>query len=330
MQQHPVPQNVTQYQFRLVGDMTLKQFLELAGGMLLAYLIYASNLFIVFKLPLALLGLFLGIALAFFPIEDRPLDVWFINFVKSIYAPTRFIWKKTERIPSLFLFSPHPITNTVTAVKTIKAPPIALPAAPASDLSDLETSHLTTLNSLFSALPAPAPTSHTTPIFEKPSVTVRKLTLPSPAVATDVDVASPVPVVAPIVSPPIIPPPPVVTPPPTTIFVRPTPTPAANLVTTPPKPISLPLSPQRPNLVVGVTTDPAGKLVEGAIVQIVDATGLPARAMKTNALGQFATATPLSPGTYTVEVDSGSHTFSPQQLVISDQIIPPFELRATA
>ena len=41
MQQHPVPQNVTQYQFRLVGDMTLKQFLELAGGMLLAYLIYA-------------------------------------------------------------------------------------------------------------------------------------------------------------------------------------------------------------------------------------------------------------------------------------------------
>ena len=75
MQQHPVPQNVTQYQFRLVGDMTLKQFLELAGGMLLAYLIYASNLFIVFKLPLALLGLFLGIALAFFPIEDRPLDV---------------------------------------------------------------------------------------------------------------------------------------------------------------------------------------------------------------------------------------------------------------
>ena len=104
MQQHPVPQNVTQYQFRLVGDMTLKQFLELAGCLLLAYLFYASNLIFIFKWPLVLLSIFFGIALAFFPLEDRPLDTWIINFVKAIYGPTRFNWKKSDKIPPMFIF----------------------------------------------------------------------------------------------------------------------------------------------------------------------------------------------------------------------------------
>ncbi|KKR52786.1 MAG: hypothetical protein UT88_C0021G0001, partial [Candidatus Woesebacteria bacterium GW2011_GWD2_40_19] len=34
MEQHPIPQNISSYQFRLVGDMTLKQFFQLAGGFL--------------------------------------------------------------------------------------------------------------------------------------------------------------------------------------------------------------------------------------------------------------------------------------------------------
>src|SRR5690606_27933025 len=65
--------------------------------------------------------------------------------------------------------------------------------------------------------------------------------------------------------------------------------------------ISLPVPPRSPNLIVGVATSKDGKLVEGAIVQVLDPTGLPARAMKTNALGQFATSTPLAPGTYRIE-----------------------------
>ena len=96
MQQHPIPQNVTQYQFRLVGDMTLKQFLELAGGMVLAYLFFASNLIFIVKWPLVILSLLFGAGLAFFPIEDRPLDQWITNFIKAIYQPTRFTWQKTN------------------------------------------------------------------------------------------------------------------------------------------------------------------------------------------------------------------------------------------
>src|SRR3989339_2182515 len=148
MQQHPVPQNVTQYQFRLVGDMTLKQFLELLGGILLAYLFYASNLVFIFKWPLALLSVFVGIALAFFPIEDRPLDQWVTNFLKSIYNPTRFIWKKTNKIPSFFSFTPAPTITTDTVTKTIKAPTLAPTTTPISDLSPNESARLTVLASL--------------------------------------------------------------------------------------------------------------------------------------------------------------------------------------
>jgi len=71
MQQHPIPQNVTQYQFRLVGDMTLKQFLELAFGLVLAYLFFASNLVFIFKWPLVILSILLGAGLALVAYKDR-------------------------------------------------------------------------------------------------------------------------------------------------------------------------------------------------------------------------------------------------------------------
>lgn len=97
-QQHPVPQDITGFQFKLVGDMTLKQFGELAFGAVTAYVIYASSWYPLFKWPLAFLVGFLGIALAFIPIEERPLDVWIVNFFRAIYRPTYYVWKKSSLI----------------------------------------------------------------------------------------------------------------------------------------------------------------------------------------------------------------------------------------
>jgi len=77
-----------------------------------------------------------------------------------------------------------------------------------------------------------------------------------------------------------------------------------------------------------VVVDVDSKLVENAIVQIVESGGIPARAMKTNSLGQFYTSTPLSPGTYVVEVDKDNLSFAPQQIVVNNSIMSPIELRA--
>ena len=300
MNQHPVPQNVTQYQFRLVGDMTLKQFLELAAGLILAVLFYSSNLLFIFKAPLILLSVFFGIALAFFPIEDRPLDQWIINFVNAIYKPTRFTWKKTNKVPSIFTFTAHAIAPTNTITKTMKAPAPLSHTQSESDLSDGETSQVKSLNSLFNSQSTPLPTHNVEPqtsvVFDKPAITVRKLkavekTLPPP-------VSPNKPVIVPVVQPigvnntqdnvkktqeSSVP---------NNIIFSATSKPVSSASTAPVetklKSINLPVPPRSPNLIVGITTGKDGKLIEGAIVQVLDASGVPARAMKTNALGQFA------------------------------------------
>jgi hypothetical protein len=335
MQQHPIPQNVTQYQFRLVGDMTLKQFLELALGLLLAYLFFASNLIFIFKWPLIIASILFGAALAFFPVEDRPLDQWIINFLKAIYAPTRFIWQKTNKIPRLFLFEAHAkeVVNTIT--KTIKAPTATGLVKPLSDLSDVESEKINSLESIFKALP-PVPAQNIKVIEQtdlnipaKPAVSVRKLNPVSAIQNTSIQVPKSAPVVI-EKSTDHVQPAPQIAKPAAVVFSAPsakTTTAAAPIST--PKKINLPASPKLPNLITGAVVDKDGKIVENAIVQIVSADGIPARAMKTNSLGQFYTSTPLSPGTYIIEVDKMGVTFAPQQIVVNGTILSPIELRTT-
>lgn len=93
--EHPVPQNVTSFEFHLVGDMTLKQFGYLAAGLGLAYLTYVIlmpiNAF--FALPLIFSTATLGAAFAFLPISDRPLDHWVLAYFKAVYSPTKAAWR---------------------------------------------------------------------------------------------------------------------------------------------------------------------------------------------------------------------------------------------
>jgi hypothetical protein len=84
MQEHAVPRDITGFKFKLVGDMTVKQFGELAFGAVTAYIILASGLYPIFKWPLGIFFALFGVALAFLPIQERPLDVWIINFFKAI------------------------------------------------------------------------------------------------------------------------------------------------------------------------------------------------------------------------------------------------------
>src|SRR3990167_2008674 len=116
-QEHPIPQQISSYSFRLVGDMTLKQFFQVAMGVVLGLLTYASPLPPIVKWPVVALFVLLGVGFAFFTIEDRPLETWIVIFFKAIYTPTEFIWKKTEKEPVYFQeplkAKPVPSTNQV-------------------------------------------------------------------------------------------------------------------------------------------------------------------------------------------------------------------------
>jgi len=105
MEQHPIPQAITTYEFRLVGEMTLKQFAKLASGLGLAFLLYVSPLTLYLKWPLILIFASLGIALAFVPIQGRPLEIWLIALIKAIYSPTEYLYQKQPELPE-FLEGP--------------------------------------------------------------------------------------------------------------------------------------------------------------------------------------------------------------------------------
>lgn len=119
LEQHPVPQNVTTFQFRLIGDMTLKQFAYLAGGAVLAYISFHLPLPFFFTYPLTGLFAFGGIGFAFVPIEERPMDVWVLSFIKSVYNPTQYIWQRE-------LNSSHPEATSSTTGKATSIPGLNL------------------------------------------------------------------------------------------------------------------------------------------------------------------------------------------------------------
>lgn len=114
MEQHPVPQNITGFQFKLIGDMTIRQFLFLAGGILLGYLVYQIQLPSLFRWFLAFCFASLGFGFAFVPVEERPLDRWLLSFIQRVYSPTQFLWKK-RALPLEILTNP---VLTTTAFQT--------------------------------------------------------------------------------------------------------------------------------------------------------------------------------------------------------------------
>lgn len=120
MEQHPVPQNVTTFQFRLIGDMTIKQFGYLIAGGILAVIAYKLPLPFVITWPLTGAFAFLGVGFAFIPVEERPMDVWVFSFFKSIYSPTQYIWSHDQT----------PQAATPLSAPDVSHPPVRIPTNP--------------------------------------------------------------------------------------------------------------------------------------------------------------------------------------------------------
>jgi PrgI family protein len=107
MREHPIPQDITGYKFHIVGNMTIKQFGEIIAGVIVGVAFYATNLPNFIKWPLIAFFVGMGVAVAFVPIEERPLDHWIITFIKILYKPTKFFWKREPKIPEAFTYTPE-------------------------------------------------------------------------------------------------------------------------------------------------------------------------------------------------------------------------------
>ena len=100
-EQHAVPQNIMDVEFKLIGDLTMRQFvyiLVFAGLAYIFYLVVPHP----FKYLFSTVSALLGIGLAFVPLQERGLDQWIMNFFHSVYSPTQRVWHKEVVLPTAF------------------------------------------------------------------------------------------------------------------------------------------------------------------------------------------------------------------------------------
>ena len=122
MEQHPIPQDVTGFQFKLIGSMTVKQFGFVAAGIILAVILYYLPIKGLLAIPIKMILIPLfgisGIIISFVPIEGRPADVMATNFAKALFSPNQYVYKRQGR---QFSFSKIANVAQLTAQQTATA-----------------------------------------------------------------------------------------------------------------------------------------------------------------------------------------------------------------
>jgi hypothetical protein len=120
--QHAVPQNIMSVEFKLIGDMTVRQFFYVATGGILALIFFKSNLPFIVRWVFTIVCGILGAAMAFVPLEERGLDVWITSFFKVLGKSTQMVWRKDPNPPAYFLSDyARLITADIVAVTPIKS-----------------------------------------------------------------------------------------------------------------------------------------------------------------------------------------------------------------
>lgn len=305
MEQHPIPQQITSYEFKLVGEMTLKQFGKAAGGIIIALIINASPLVFFIKWPLIFIFAVGGLAMAFVPFQDRPLDVWLSAFIKSIYSPTIYTYRKKAQSNWLEI----DLTKQIESDKEEK------------NKKELPVKESHKVQEFIESLPSVGredqvimsqPDSRDTDLVEK--VETRSEILETGIGKIEkTEEAEEDKIVEEVVAP-------------------------ANLDLKREKlgatgkavfgEIPMPDLPEQPNLVVGMVTDLNGKIVEGAIVEIQDKEGNPSRVLKTNQLGQFKTSTQLATGDYLIVTEKEGFNFDRVEVNLNNEIVKPIKIIA--
>lgn len=107
-QYHKIPQNVTQYEGRIIGKFTAKQFIFLAIGAIAAFAIGNSPLSQKIKIVLIVIIVLVSLALSLASVDGRTSDKWLTMFISVVYKPTQRMWRKTARPPAYLLPSYHP------------------------------------------------------------------------------------------------------------------------------------------------------------------------------------------------------------------------------
>ncbi len=389
---HPIPQDITGFQFKLIGEMTIKQFAYLAVGFIVAWIFYILPLYLIIKIIPAIASAALGAALAFLPIDGRPMDTMIINFFKAIFAPTKYYYQKTDNKISdpakISEFNKSRLSISEMSEKQLREFLDSLPKG-GNKLDKKEMVFFQALNQYGSAAPAqntpgyvaehayadkgasvgqnpqqqPAlqlnPDNYqnktgdqdlqkTAALLEKELQDAKTKEASSPQINSQEYLSAHQKVLElqknlndllfekqqlesklismqktmesqgkPVYS--------------ASIATQSAPKETKNVRSIPQnmaKSIGLPTTPEFPNIITGIVKDPRGNPLSNILVEVKDTQGNAVRAFKTNALGQFASATPLTNGNYTIDFEDSraQNRFDSIAFTAKGEIILPIEV----
>lgn len=100
MEPHPIPRQITTFEFKLIGFMTLKEFaymIVFAGLATITYFLTPGELF---KYIGAAIVFAIGIFLAFYKYNERSVDVWIRNLVLKLFSSSQYYYHKKNDPPS--------------------------------------------------------------------------------------------------------------------------------------------------------------------------------------------------------------------------------------
>ena len=314
MEQHPIPQQISSYEFKLVGEMTLKQFLKAAAGIVLALMIKSTSLVFFLKWPLMILCGGGGLMLAFVPFQDRPIEAWIIAFLKSIYSPTIYTYKKKagkdwmwikpvkaeeegEEEEKVELKPAKQANEYIRSLPTDKRKSVELKEVSDEErkieVNQEEEAKKQELKEI--AIPEEMLVKEEPEKIKKETGDIKTATVQKNwrKEKTDLNLAK------------------------------------AKLGATGQAvfgEIPMPDVPEVPNVIVGMIRDKQGKIVDGVIVEIQDEKGNPVRVLKTNALGQFRSTTALPNGRYLLIIEKEGMEFDRVNVDLVDKIVEPIKI----
>jgi hypothetical protein len=369
MENHPIPQDVTGFQFKLIGNMTIKQFAYLATGIVLAWALYQLPIYFLLKFPFCAFFAILGIGLAYYPISGRPMDVMIGNYIKAFFRPTEFIYEKTGGKIYFSNKTQFTIEKNTKQYKNdsnqpqqnkLRAYLAALNAKQTNKLDEKENKFLASVSSIATgeqSTKTPTTVVEKKPITSQPAINqpgpspihkpnisptidrslagqavyiqrinnaARQMTPSEMASLQKISRLSNAPIEFNVSNKPQEPSgdkkamPPRQPPTDTAYAIKRSdddeikkqksfkPHISWGQIKTskpPQKQIDRTIDSDTPNLITGITKDARGNSLTNILVEVRDKDGNPVRAFKTNPLGKFASATPLTNGAYTVEFE---------------------------
>lgn len=329
MDGHPIPRQITTFEFKLIGFMTLRQFLYLVVTIPTAYIVFRLFPIPFLNLLLAVIIATAGVVTAFMPIKDKTLDTWLKLVWKRLQQPTQYYFhKKNDPLYFLkdlyFLADPHHMLAHVESKEKLSQYLAMTKQKPKANYQKKQVTNLlhtpsevlqSTTGPVLPVAAAPVvpvplslPPNPVPPVVAHADAMARVASSPEPISIHPPDKVPVLQVVEPVIIPQVIPPPaPVQKPAP----VMPQPA------------VVIPKAP----FFAGVVRTAKKIPLPGVLIYVKDGQGNPLRILKTNPHGVFATYQPLPSGSYTFEIKDPNETyfFDTMNKTIADQNPDPIE-----